>query len=435
MDADWDLGLFSPPEDFGQAIDRLELDFRQHYQQELPPTASPPNSISNTDAAAVAKENSPNNNHPNHTFAATPRRSMPAGDPSNTPDSEVQGIFPWGDYLSFTVLDKEDMATRPMPRSVQRLATPQSDLPPPPADLLEDYIRQLSDLNITLYRHSKSVSEAIACAPGTAADTRPSSPMGMPAVNWSPFQPIPTSSDGGARGCGFAIDETFRASQTLIEILLQLRTKSTPSAFYVPNGSPPSFQQPFDDPKSSRRSTTYSHCSSSTSSVFSASSPSANDSLSDEPPGSSSISLDSSTLLLVLTCYIRLLHIYDSLFSVLYNYISEPQLSFSDLQLPGLRIGSFCASSCSTLQVLLFVQVVAHMLDRISKAIQSVFSPPDHCFGSQDCNIGGTSGGGGSGRLSNDVAEPVLKHVRQQEMNLKRNMGRVKAFLRDSMAT
>ncbi|KAH0558588.1 hypothetical protein GP486_004756 [Trichoglossum hirsutum] len=430
MDADWDLGIFSPPPDFGQAADQLELDSQLTHQPEPPQGSPPPNSTSNTETTAAISE-SPPHNHLDGAFAAAPRcRSMPAGDPSTNSESEMQSIFTWGDSLSFTILDKEDMATSSMPKSVQQMPTPQLDLPPPSGDLLENYIRQLSDLNLTLYRHSRSVAAAIACTPRIAAGAQPSSPMGILPANCSPSQAIPRP-DGVARGGKFAIDETFRASQALIEILQQLRTKSTP-AFCAPLTSPSLFQSPLNDPQTSQGPTAHPYRRPSISSIFSTSSTSTDDSSSDEPPSSSSTLLDSATLLLVLTCYIRLLQIYDAIFILLHDYISEPQLSFSDLQLPILNIGSFCPSSCPTLQILLLVQIVAHMLDRTSRAIQFISLSPDHGFGSRDGNTGGIGSGGR--RLSNDMTEPVLKQIRDQEVNLKKNMRKVKISLQGSAA-
>ncbi len=88
---------------------------------------------------------------------------------------------------------------------------------------------------------------------------------------------------------------------------------------------------------------------------------------------------DSMTVLLSLACYLQLLQLYDQLVCSLLE--QEQQRHWRPLQtqqaqtqehphLLDLRVGTFSLSSSSELQVVLLVQIISHLVDRIDKMFQ-----------------------------------------------------------------
>lgn len=93
---------------------------------------------------------------------------------------------------------------------------------------------------------------------------------------------------------------------------------------------------------------------------------------------------DTATVLLILTCYLRLLHIYEPLVTSLYQRLqqstnqSTQSLSGSTLNtsqtlhpyLPGFNLGCFSLAASSDLNIRLLLHLISQMLERTHKAVQ-----------------------------------------------------------------
>jgi hypothetical protein len=225
---------------------------------------------------------------------------------------------------------------------------------PPTQEQYESCLHQLSELHLKLYRLFISSSEN----------------NSQPCPSDHSFSPGSTSLTA-ANTTG--IDEMFAATETLIEILQHLNfgVPEPPQDFRSCNFRSQSPQRglpvdlidnrndeaPFSSPAGSRSSAT----------------------LSNHQP-------DTTIVLLILACYLRLLHIYEPLVKYLHRLLQQSTLASATPRplstpdsntsqslhpyLPAFSLGCFNLVASSDLNIRLLLHLLSQMLERIHKAVR-----------------------------------------------------------------
>lgn len=302
--------------------------------------------------------------------------------------------------------------------SDQRLSSP---------DIMEDCILRLSQLQISLYRWSRSASPTR--NPGSDKDRLAVYKMNPLSTISSDFAPSAQSQ--------IKIDETFRASQTLFDILQQLYP--APADSNANQGSVPSLSVSAVSNRSQLQDRgnsmafTFSDSSSSESSSDSATF------LSEPPlkgPDSSNFDSrlpagapDSATTLLALTCWIRLLHVYDGLVENLHYLLTTSGSPFDiALGLPGIQIGSFSTPSYSSLPIVLVLRLMTLLLDDIDKAFRRLASAVEQSHQQRSTSGDRTKDGEGKRRTTSwYVAETAVEEAKGLERGLRKKIKTVKS--------
>ena len=231
------------------------------------------------------------------------------------------------------------------------------------------------------------------------------------------------------------IDETFVATQTLIGIMQHLFPNSSPADFQVSRYHSVHLRSPSCDLAITNENSL---------------------SLLVSPEGSTTSAdhgSDTVTILLTLTCYLRLLHIYGPLVVSLHqllqastsNHPAGPQSSrspadsflsttqISHLRLPAFSLGSFSLNASSDLNIGLLLHLVSHMLERIQGAVRTCFpsASTSRVFSAggsrKEAGFRGSGAGAGAGAKERStwlcspmtsVAEAVLNEVSEKERSL-----------------
>ncbi|PWY71023.1 hypothetical protein BO70DRAFT_399638 [Aspergillus heteromorphus CBS 117.55] len=193
----------------------------------------------------------------------------------------------------------------------------------------EDWIGQISDINLRLLNHASYISSLEAQALLERSD------------------PIEQ---------GFGIDQTFLLSQQLLD-LLSVRSidrlgRLTRHASTCAMDVPPELVL------------SGSQSSSTSSSSYMAPS-----------PHSPLRNLDLATTILILSCHLRVLNIYAKTFHHLERCIQERRAP-EDIHLPGMTFGAFSLHSSSSLQITLMIQLAETLLGRLHDTVSAVNYPP-----------------------------------------------------------
>ena len=224
------------------------------------------------------------------------------------------------------------------------------------------------------------------------------------------------------QGSEFAIDQTFLLSRQLIDILNQVYPRFHQRAS--------SFEQAVLSPSHSHsHSHTHTHSPHRQQSSRSSQSGSGSNPLapSDLPP----TSIDPGSGLLVLSCYLRVIDIYDKIFGHVRMCVAKTGTAdpFTQIRLPGLTIGSFSLQSSSALQVTLFIQLAEQLLDRLRSIVALMDST----------TLRGTKEEAGSGREDrqdgsclSDVTDVTLQAIRTREAEMVKRMNSVRRMLQQS---
>lgn len=239
----------------------------------------------------------------------------------------------------------------------------QSDsiLAPSPREQYENRLYQLSRLHLDLYRLLiwPSENEGQNRGPGYSFDSGN----------------LSSSTASVAR-----IDETLAATETLIEILQHLFPVSPPVDLQTPNSDIA------DSPSSARR------LSFDFMADLVAENPPSLSASSEVPAPSPDQRSDSATVLLILTCYLRLLHIYEPIVMSLHQSLQQPTshgrswrfspsplvsvsnaAQISHISLPAFSLGSFSLAASPDLNIGMLLHLVSHMLERIQGAVRVCF--------------------------------------------------------------
>ena len=249
--------------------------------------------------------------------------------------------------------------------------------PPSSTDTTESCIKQLSDLSIRLYLVYKT-----SCKLAAAQEEHPGVVLSSLAFETfaAYLQADSTLEKPAGRGCK-ALDELFCATRSLLDVLHDIEGSTvSPRALDPADGSAAAAiegESPISIPSSeeSPLSAFFSF-----SPNFTASSPSTrNTSLvgsttSDTPPleataerlplpAAGAPGPDGVILHLILACYTRLLHIYHNIIMALHCDAAQLRETESGSQ-----------SSLSGLRLVLFVQLITHLLDRLRKAMDNYHS-------------------------------------------------------------
>lgn len=315
---------------------------------------------------------------------------------------------------------------------------------------MKNCIRQLSDLFMKLYEFSKT------CLPTTAVDSSSDTSSKHAAVSSS----RDSSSESNVHSFEGALgaDAAFSASEDFVQILLSLSGSSHTRASTVPDISgygPPFTQHSHHDARMTPD----------TDSWLGQAFPSVLSSSSNLMHDADSAAHDGTAILLTLTCYLRLLHIYEPLVRSILR--QQQQLRSSDIpHMVHVRVGTFSPSSSSELRVVLLVQIISHLLNRIERAMRKSLLPrlhPQH----QEHNASSTqrfwstmtNGIGRARELSTSSASgyanglsqnsgvespmttemaggafmTVLDEMENLEANLRKNLNSLKGLLRDSL--
>ncbi|KAJ5618170.1 hypothetical protein N7537_003284 [Penicillium hordei] len=168
------------------------------------------------------------------------------------------------------------------------------------------------------------------------------------------------------------LGEVLQTTSEFVHVLQTIALKTSPT-----DQSGSRFQSQYSDPATLSSSAVDIHCSRLTANLNNAvqplhisSSPFVQMCTSESmnPPPSDHFKPDTPAALVILTCYIQIIQIYDILFSRVYESLSEmSHQSISSLQsVPGLQLGGFPVQY-GNLQIKILVQVIMHLLTHIER--------------------------------------------------------------------
>ena len=316
---------------------------------------------------------------------------------------------------------------------------------------MKDYIHQLSDLCLSLCQCSKS-RHSTETAFGSRSDSPSIPSFTLPSSMGS-------SSDSNMHGFqGFVgVDTAFSASQDFIQILQSSAAKCPTPAIGLPDFSV------YDTPSQSSHQGT--RMAVDTDFWLGQALTSASSSSNHFAQANDSASYDGTEILLTLTCYLRLLHMYEPLVRSILR--QQQQLRSSDIpHILDVRVGTFSPSSSSELRIFLLVQIISHLLNRVDRAIRKTLLPAAHSpYQEQNpspkqrlrqtkSNGGGCGGNFGASLASSygdnisqnsDSESPVttetaggafgavLDEMGNLESNLRKDLNSLKSLLQDSL--
>ena len=273
-------------------------------------------------------------------------------------------------------------------QSLPNTAEPES-LSPSVASL----IQKLSDTNVKLFQHSATIPPVIESSPNL------SEALGNQEKDGN------TSSTSHSLlyfGQEFAIDQTFLLSQQLIDILNELFPRFLKNSSLREQSRTPLLMQ---SPSSSPRASSNTNQTPTT----------------DANPFASY--LDQGSILLVLSCYMRVIDIYDKICGHIRNCVSDtsPAAKATQLTLPGLSIGGFSLHKSPAMKIMLMLQLAEQLLDCIRDIVGLVGSPTSI---SGNFRRGGASIG--------DVTDVTLQAIRLKDAEMAKKMAQVRALLPQS---
>ena len=269
-------------------------------------------------------------------------------------------------------------------------------------------IEKLCDINNELYHHATTLPLNPVAHP-VGSGTITSSPTAISVGtdgNQEPIASRPTDTHNQAtatslqNGEEFAIDKTFSLSHELIGILNQLY---------------PRFLREYPDPNRP----SHQPLMQSTSTLMQQHG--AHNPHSIPRPSSS---LDEGSILLILSSYLRVINIYDTIFSHIQNCISETngRDRKASMRLPRLNIGAFSLPSCSGMEITLIIQLAEQLLSRLREitSLMDSNTRPDE---------NGSGGDVGQGRIPCRITDTTLWCLRGRERELMKRMTQVKKSL------
>ena len=315
----------------------------------------------------------------------------------------------------------------------------------PTEPYMKDYIHQLSNLCLSLCQCSKS-RQPTETAFGSLSDS-PS----IPSFALPPSMGSSSDSNLHEFQGVVGVDTALSASQDFIQIL-----QSSAAKFHTPAIGLPDFSV-YDTPSQSSQQGTRMAVDTDfwLGQAFTSASSSSN----------RIASYDGTEILLTLTCYLRLLHMYEPLVRSILQ--QQQELRSSDIpHILDVRVGTFSPSSSSELRVFLLVQIISHLLNRIDRTIRKTLSPAAHSpYRGQNpspkqrlrqtmSNGGGYGGNFGASLASSygdnisknsDSESPmttemaggafgaVLDEMGNLESNLRKDLNSLKSLLQDSL--
>ncbi|KAI9738827.1 MAG: hypothetical protein M1834_008334 [Cirrosporium novae-zelandiae] len=276
---------------------------------------------------------------------------------------------------------------------------------------METCIQRLSQLHLELYHCSQSINFSSMNATSKTIH-RPAAAYSnsAPTIDTDHFPPITTAGANAGEELfpnipngSSDIDETFRASQTLIEVLHRLIHQSSSHS------------------KSSKQ-------------LFGPSTLAAElmprhflTDISCPYPNAP----DSSIVLLILIIYLHLLRIYEPIILTLSRHLQRlqqmpPTDSFTvSLPLPSIHFGSFVPAATSDLQFVLLAQLVSHLFEGIESAIRGYVAPAIGIEGSSTSTDG-------KGTAIMDAAELALVEIRMRERRVQEELRDLKTLVNSS---
>ena len=277
--------------------------------------------------------------------------------------------------------------------------------PTPPSAV--SLIQRLSDINVGLFQHAATIPPLL----DSSQDLAESLDGQVNANNPS------NASSGSLKHFRkeFAIDQTFLLSQRLIDILNELYprflkssssqdTPRTPLLSQSPLSSPHLFNNHESLPGSGNQSSAI-----------------------NATP--STMFFDQGSSLLILSCYIRVIDIYEKICGHVHNCISDTSVAAKSVQitLPGLTIGLFSLQSSPAMKIILILQLAEQLLDRIRHIVGLMNSTTRP--GGNDSTHGSIRQGGGS---MGDITDVTLQAIRLRDAEMTRKMFQVKQQLLQS---
>ena len=261
------------------------------------------------------------------------------------------------------------------------------------------WVRKLAEANVKLFEHASTMPSAL------DVDCETPRPSERSHSNDSEHD----AQEQGDKG-GFAIDVTFELSRQLLVILSEICPANTDS-----QANPKSAKYDFSSTSNAAKGTR--HGSDALSSPHMTTSP---------KNKWMSLRFDAGSTLLVLSCYTRILDIYNGFFDFVLASLSHP--NGNDLlrrtRLPSFVIGSFSLHS-STLQITLMIRFVEEVFERLRK----VFSQMDFLSAASNEEH---ADGLGSSPDSPGVSEATIRATRCKETSVVRKMNELRRQLQRS---
>ncbi len=233
------------------------------------------------------------------------------------------------------------------------------------------YIRKLADLNVSLHEHATTIPPQSATSDSQVAQLLAASSSG--GATRKTFSTLPTQADI-EKGKMFAIDQTFKLTQTLIEVLVHLYPRFDSSvvqheADLLPflsltsanDSSAVAPQLLQNNPKSLH---TFDSMGRSTNRLHKG----------QEPPPSHP-PLDQGTVLLILSCYHRLVDIYEGIFGHMQACIKHSITPITEdgqtFRLPPLKVGDYVApaSAAIAMQMMLVIRMSSQLFDQMQEVM------------------------------------------------------------------
>lgn len=234
-------------------------------------------------------------------------------------------------------------------------------------------VQELSDLNVELYAHSSSI----------------------------PRPPKSTTEPLSWKGKDFAIDRTFQLSQKMIEVLNRLYPRSLETL--PPNRLTPA-------------------------SSTSQSSPSQGELTSGNTnQGRTAPYVDQGSLLLILSCYLRLIDTYDNIFGNMQACLDRSSITAPEdyVNLPNVTVGSFSFPTTSALQITMILHLASQLLDRLREVTGSIRTTSN-----DDSDPGRARDEDAAGGSAVDITTMTLEAVTSRQNELVRRIKLLRQSLR-----
>ena len=219
-------------------------------------------------------------------------------------------------------------------------------------------IQQLAGLSVSLHAHAATIPPPSSQSlPSQVCQSKDASPVESGTAEVRSPNATPLDRDTQKRQ-GFEIDHTFRLTQTLIDIypcFISTAIQRQPDQSHT-HSNPQNPQQVAESESlQSIDETNHPHVT---------------------PPRKSTI--DQASILLLLSCHLRLIDIYESIFSHIQACMESSKRSAchaeQTMHAPELRIGSFApsASAAIPMQVMLVIHLASQLLDRARELVHEV---------------------------------------------------------------
>ena len=274
------------------------------------------------------------------------------------------------------------------------------------------WLQRVAEINVRLFEHASIIP---------AVQESPEHPQtGDRRVESSP-NALDHKGGSGPRkeeqGSEFAIDQTFLLSRQLIHILNQVYPRFHQTAFSLDPAviSPCYSQSPHRQHSSHGSHRGHNSGASNPLAIY------------DHPPAS----IDPGSGLLVLSCYLRVIDIYDKIFGHIRTCLAKTGTAepLTQIRLPGLTIGSFSLPSSSALQLTLFIQLAEQLLDRLRSIVALMDSTVLRAANDEG---GSNRPDGQDGSPLGDVTDVTLQAIRTREGEMVKRMNSVRRMLQQS---